>query len=142
MQPPFDPGSNKCQLCLMEKVAILYSDKESILNKRHEIFSKCIHRKYHLLKKLKNVAVQNQYFCSLLFKYVFFTVIINKHVKMSFELFIFGSVIICHGFYYHHHHWRCTIINHPLSHPLESLYKPNLVFFLINNCLPIDILFF
>ena len=59
MQPPFDPGSNKCQLCLMEKVAILYSDKESILNKRHEIFSKCIHRKYHLLKKLKNVAVQN-----------------------------------------------------------------------------------
>ena len=59
MQPPFDPGSNKCQLCLMEKVAILYSYKESILNKRHEIFSKCIHRKYHLLKKLKNVAVQN-----------------------------------------------------------------------------------
>ena len=59
VQPPFDPGSNKCQLCLMEKAAILYSNKESLLNKRHEIFSKCIHRKYHLLSKVKNVAVQN-----------------------------------------------------------------------------------
>ena len=52
LQPTFDPGSNKCQLCLMEKVSILNSDKNSSINKRHEIFSKCIHRRNHLLAKL------------------------------------------------------------------------------------------
>ncbi len=51
---------------LWKKAAILCSNKESLLNKRHEIFSKCIHRKYHLLSKVRNVAVQN-YFLFLVF---------------------------------------------------------------------------
>ena len=49
LQPTFDPGSNKCQLCLMEKVMILESDPETTINKRNEIFTKCPHRKNHLL---------------------------------------------------------------------------------------------
>ena len=52
LQPTFDPGTNKCQLCLMEKVLILNSDRENTINKRHEIFTKCIHRRDHLLAYL------------------------------------------------------------------------------------------
>ena len=52
LQPTFDPGSNKCQLCLMEKALIMNSDKRKLINKRHEIFTKCIHRRKKLLASL------------------------------------------------------------------------------------------
>ena len=52
LQPTFDPGSNKCQLCLMEKVVILNSDKRKLINKRHELFTKCLHRRTKLLATL------------------------------------------------------------------------------------------
>ena len=49
LQPSFDPGKNKCQLCLTEKTLILDSKNDKSLNKRHEIFTKCRHRRKYLL---------------------------------------------------------------------------------------------
>ena len=50
--PSFTPETNKCYLCLTEKVLILKSEKRTSLNKRHEIFSKCCHRRGTLLGRL------------------------------------------------------------------------------------------
>lgn len=47
--PAFKSETNKCPLCLSEKVEILRTDKKASLNKRKEIFTKCPHRKKLLL---------------------------------------------------------------------------------------------
>ena len=39
----YECGSGCCYLCLEEKIAILKSDKETTLNKRSEVLSKCRH---------------------------------------------------------------------------------------------------
>jgi hypothetical protein len=51
--PTYSQDTNKCQLCLTEKVLIMRSIKsnqQNSLNKRSEFFRKCIHRKFVLLK--------------------------------------------------------------------------------------------
>ena len=50
--PSFKQETNRCQLCLSEKVKILDANRQSSLNKRHEIFSKCPHRRKKLLDNL------------------------------------------------------------------------------------------
>ena len=49
---PYQCGTRKCDLCLTEKLLILYSDPACTLNKRSEIMNKCRH---NLKYKLKNV---------------------------------------------------------------------------------------
>ncbi len=51
----FDPDSNK--LYIIEKLK--FYKKRRYSQKHDEVFSKCIHRNYPLLKKEKSVAVQN-----------------------------------------------------------------------------------
>ena len=41
----YSPASKKCWLCSKEKYFILFEPKEASLNKRHEFFSKCPHKK-------------------------------------------------------------------------------------------------
>ena len=45
----YNPNSNKCRLCLLEKFFILYHPEKSSLNQRSELFSKCLHKRKHLL---------------------------------------------------------------------------------------------
>ena len=47
---PYNTSSNKCNLCLAEKLEIIMRDKENLLNKRSELVSKCRHINKHLLK--------------------------------------------------------------------------------------------
>ena len=42
--------SKRCMLCLTEKTMILHADKSLLINKRRELFNKCLHRKKHKLK--------------------------------------------------------------------------------------------
>ena len=49
----FSSGSRKCDLCLTEKMAILFADPIHALNTRDEIMSKCRHRAKFTLKKAK-----------------------------------------------------------------------------------------
>ena len=49
---PYNPVSNKCNLCTLEKVYILRSDHNFPLNLRTELISKCRHRDKFLLSKL------------------------------------------------------------------------------------------
>ena len=49
----FSSGSKQCDLCLTEKLTILLSDQETMLNKRDEILNKCPHRRKYCLKALK-----------------------------------------------------------------------------------------
>ena len=45
----FSNASRKCQLCIAEKVAIITAEKESTLNKKSELVSKCRHEiKFYL----------------------------------------------------------------------------------------------
>ena len=46
---PFSSGGRACDLCVTEKLVIMTSDKNSMLNKRDEILEKCRHRRKHLL---------------------------------------------------------------------------------------------
>ena len=46
---PYSPMSKRCNLCLYEKLYIIRSHKQSTLNSRNELVSKCRHRKKHLL---------------------------------------------------------------------------------------------
>ena len=50
---PYRCGSKRCDLCFSEKVSINCADKDTLLNKRTELISKCHHRNKFLLGKIK-----------------------------------------------------------------------------------------
>ena len=45
----YSPKTKRCNLCLTEKLHIIYSDSQSLLNKRTEFLSKCRHSNKFLL---------------------------------------------------------------------------------------------
>ena len=47
--PSYNTATRTCQLCTREKIEILYSEDQDLLNKRTEIGNKCIHKKWHTL---------------------------------------------------------------------------------------------
>ena len=49
--PSYKSGGKQCSLCSNEKLYILKAEKGSILNKRSELFSRCIHRRRFLAGK-------------------------------------------------------------------------------------------
>jgi hypothetical protein len=51
---PYRRGEKVCQLCLMEKVLIVRSDRAESLNKRTEVMMKCRHILPHLLSNYHN----------------------------------------------------------------------------------------
>ena len=48
----YNPCSGSCQLCLVEKAQILYSQDKNLLNQRTELMNKCRHRKKYLLSSI------------------------------------------------------------------------------------------
>ena len=50
---PFSPVTRKCDLCLAEKLEIVYNQASASLNKRNEIYNHCRHRTRMLLVKKK-----------------------------------------------------------------------------------------
>jgi hypothetical protein len=48
----FSSGGKRCNLCLQEKLCISKADKSNLLNRRRELFSKCVHQKRFLAGKL------------------------------------------------------------------------------------------
>ena len=46
--PSYKSGGKQCSLCSNEKLYILKAEKGSILNKRSELFSRCIHQRRFL----------------------------------------------------------------------------------------------
>ena len=49
--PPWNPISNICRLCTLEKHHILFHPEDSSLNQRSEFFTVCRHKEKHLLMK-------------------------------------------------------------------------------------------
>ena len=49
--PSYKPGGKQCSLCSNVKLYILKAEKGSILNKRSELFSRCIHQRRFLAGK-------------------------------------------------------------------------------------------
>ena len=49
---PYSSGAMHCQLCLAEKLAILWVDPDTTLNKRSELVAKCRHCNKHKLIKI------------------------------------------------------------------------------------------
>ena len=43
-----------CDLCLSEKVSIIFADPDTLLNKRTKLIFKCRHKNKFLLPSLKN----------------------------------------------------------------------------------------
>ena len=52
-------GRNECNLCSDEKLFIMKFKKNSLLNKRSEIFSNCVHKKQFLAGKYIRVQSNN-----------------------------------------------------------------------------------
>ena len=50
---PFSPVTKRCDLCIAEKMEIMYNPRLASLNKRHEIFNHCRHRARSYLVKRK-----------------------------------------------------------------------------------------
>ena len=48
----FQNGSKRCPLCLEEKLWIIKLNKESLLNKRSELISKCRHKRKFFVQNL------------------------------------------------------------------------------------------
>ena len=46
---PYQCGSKRCDLCLSEKFSIICAGPDTLLNKRTELISKCLHRNKFLL---------------------------------------------------------------------------------------------
>ena len=55
----YSSGGKSCNLCLQEKLSILNADKSNLLNKRREVFSKCVHKKRFLAGKFKRRNVHD-----------------------------------------------------------------------------------
>ena len=55
---PFSPITKRCDLCLTEKIEIIYNPTEVTLNKRHEVYNHCSHRKSKLLVKKKRGRIR------------------------------------------------------------------------------------
>ena len=51
--PPYRCGSNRCNLCLSEKVVIARCNHKGLLNKRTELMNKCRHRNKFMLSSVK-----------------------------------------------------------------------------------------
>ena len=49
----FSPVTKRCDLCIAEKLEIIYNQGKATLNKRHEVFNHCRHRVGKLLVKKK-----------------------------------------------------------------------------------------
>ena len=49
--PPWNPITNICRLCILEKHHILFHPEDSSLNQRSEFFTNCKHKEKHLLMK-------------------------------------------------------------------------------------------
>ena len=63
---PWNPITNICRLCVLEKHHILFNPEDSSLNQRSEFFTVCRHKEKHLLMKtwtaflfLKNFHIQS-----------------------------------------------------------------------------------
>jgi hypothetical protein len=50
----YSSGGKRCNLCLQEKLCILKADKSNLLNRRRELFSKCVHQKRFLAGKFEH----------------------------------------------------------------------------------------
>ena len=50
----YKPGSQHCDLCLQEKLAICLADPQTTLNSRSEMVSKCRHKRKHVLQTFKD----------------------------------------------------------------------------------------
>ena len=53
----YTASTGHCNLCLQEKVTIVTSSKEGMLNSKNEIMGKCRHRTKHLLAKWNRTEV-------------------------------------------------------------------------------------
>ena len=49
--PPWNPITNICRLCILEKHHILFHPEDASLNQRSEFFTICRHKEKHLLMK-------------------------------------------------------------------------------------------
>lgn len=55
---PYRPSSNKCDLCLSEKVVIIQHKEDDLLNTRSEIANKCRHTNKYSLSKILAKRIQ------------------------------------------------------------------------------------
>ena len=56
---PYQCGSERCDLCLSEKVSIICADLDTLLNKTTELISKCRNRnKFLLTNVVKGTLMQ------------------------------------------------------------------------------------
>ena len=62
--PAYSAGGGSCKLCLEEKLLILKSKKDHMLNKRTELFAKCRHKNKFSAKNFKRARSN----CNLKFK--------------------------------------------------------------------------
>jgi hypothetical protein len=56
----YSSGGKRCNLCLQEKLCILKADKSNLLNRRRELFSKCVHQKRFLAEKFERAQAQSR----------------------------------------------------------------------------------
>ena len=56
----YSSGGKRCNLCLQEKLCILKADKSNLLNRRRELFSKCVHQKRFLAGNFERAQAQSR----------------------------------------------------------------------------------
>ena len=78
---PYNPATNKCRLCLLEKYLIMFKPAGASLNQNSEFFTTCRHKESHLLGKVKfkkwkssltlpffHLSFSNHYICVIMFQ--------------------------------------------------------------------------
>ena len=84
--------SKKCQLCLLEKTAILISNHSKPLNKRTEIMNTCRHRKKYLLSSIGSAVWDKNIFfgCFIFFECInFFKILQSLFENLQIQLKLF-----------------------------------------------------
>ena len=95
--PPWNPITNICRLCILEKHHILFHPEDSSLNQRSEFFTVCKHQEKHLLMKTWTASFLKIFFTNYTSTFPFICSSQKKfQIKFTFTFpFLFNILHFC-----------------------------------------------
>ena len=87
--PPWNPITNICRLCILEKHHILFYPEDASLNQRSEFFTICRHKEKHLLMKSWTAFLFLKLFTNKAFSLSFCSSQSNFNLQYLFFLIFF-----------------------------------------------------
>ena len=94
---PWNPITNICRLCVLEKHHILFHPEDSSLNQRSEFFTVCRHKEKHLLMKTWTAFLFLNFILFKAFPFICSRLSKFTHIQILYST-IFNLVFLCSNY--------------------------------------------